>query len=274
VYYNYRYYSPELGRWLNRDPIGENGGNNLYGVVGNDGINGWDELGLKSFFSGQFRHYLFAKDQSFTKLTEDKVQELVKKTQGPFLQEGKLSVVNLSTLGGGYDAVQAILGDTDSLTLIISHGSTSLLRLIYNESDSDTEFSERSVKRFNSSDVKLTTLKAYGCSFAAGTEAKKVRSFLKKPLFAMPENSTAAYEIYFTDTNGKLVQDKNWRGKFITLFNKYFNNEKGYSATRMTQLKTEWKNKIKEAKKETKGKVCNAYWDVFYKNADKLKEVR
>ena len=26
VYYNYRYYSPELGRWINRDPIGERGG--------------------------------------------------------------------------------------------------------------------------------------------------------------------------------------------------------------------------------------------------------
>ena len=26
VYYNYRYYSPTLGRWLSRDPIGEQGG--------------------------------------------------------------------------------------------------------------------------------------------------------------------------------------------------------------------------------------------------------
>ena len=26
VYYGYRYYSPRLGRWLNRDPIGEWGG--------------------------------------------------------------------------------------------------------------------------------------------------------------------------------------------------------------------------------------------------------
>ena len=30
---NYRYYSPELGRWINRDPIGERGGANLYGMV-------------------------------------------------------------------------------------------------------------------------------------------------------------------------------------------------------------------------------------------------
>ena len=30
VYYNYRYYNPELGRWLSRDPIQEKGGYNLY----------------------------------------------------------------------------------------------------------------------------------------------------------------------------------------------------------------------------------------------------
>ena len=35
-----------MGRWLSRDPIGESGGNNLYGFVGNDGVNGWDYLGL------------------------------------------------------------------------------------------------------------------------------------------------------------------------------------------------------------------------------------
>jgi RHS repeat-associated protein len=34
-YYGYRFYSPELGRWLNRDPIEEGGGENLYGFVGN-----------------------------------------------------------------------------------------------------------------------------------------------------------------------------------------------------------------------------------------------
>ncbi len=47
VYYGYRYYNPETGRWLNRDPIGERGGVNLYGFVGNNPINLWDILGLK-----------------------------------------------------------------------------------------------------------------------------------------------------------------------------------------------------------------------------------
>ncbi len=45
-YYGYRYYSPELGRWLSRDPIGEDGGLNLYGFVGNDPANLFDNIGL------------------------------------------------------------------------------------------------------------------------------------------------------------------------------------------------------------------------------------
>ncbi|PAW61434.1 MAG: hypothetical protein B9S37_05675 [Verrucomicrobiia bacterium Tous-C3TDCM] len=38
-------YSPSLGRWINRDPIEELGGMNLYGFVGNDGVGEWDYLG-------------------------------------------------------------------------------------------------------------------------------------------------------------------------------------------------------------------------------------
>ncbi|MGN0866378.1 MAG: RHS repeat-associated core domain-containing protein [Oligosphaeraceae bacterium] len=30
VYYNYRCYNPKMGRWIKRDPIGEQGGVNLY----------------------------------------------------------------------------------------------------------------------------------------------------------------------------------------------------------------------------------------------------
>lgn len=46
LYYGHRYCRSTLGRWLNRDPIAEKGGLNLYGMVGNDVVNRWDYLGL------------------------------------------------------------------------------------------------------------------------------------------------------------------------------------------------------------------------------------
>ena len=46
AYYGYRYYDPVTGRWSSRDPIEELGGLNLYGFVGNHGINKLDYLGM------------------------------------------------------------------------------------------------------------------------------------------------------------------------------------------------------------------------------------
>ena len=48
LYYGFRFYDPQTGRWPNRDPIEEEGGDNLYGFVGNDGTNNHDILGLYS----------------------------------------------------------------------------------------------------------------------------------------------------------------------------------------------------------------------------------
>jgi hypothetical protein len=41
------FYNPQQGRWLNRDPIAERGGKNLYNFVGNVPINYIDKLGLR-----------------------------------------------------------------------------------------------------------------------------------------------------------------------------------------------------------------------------------
>jgi len=42
VYYGYRYYAPTLGRWINRDPLEEQGGLNLYALVSNAAPNTFD----------------------------------------------------------------------------------------------------------------------------------------------------------------------------------------------------------------------------------------
>jgi RHS repeat-associated protein len=44
--YGLRWYHPDQGRFVNRDPIGEAGGINLYAYVGNDPVNRRDLLGL------------------------------------------------------------------------------------------------------------------------------------------------------------------------------------------------------------------------------------
>jgi hypothetical protein len=46
------FYDPSAQRWINRDPIGEDGGSNLYGFVANDGVNRWDTLGLMGGWGG------------------------------------------------------------------------------------------------------------------------------------------------------------------------------------------------------------------------------
>ncbi|MCC5790889.1 MAG: hypothetical protein JJT75_14765, partial [Opitutales bacterium] len=46
LYYGFRYYDPETGRWPNRDPIGEEGGENIYGFIFNSPIKNIDLFGL------------------------------------------------------------------------------------------------------------------------------------------------------------------------------------------------------------------------------------
>ena len=45
AYYGYRFYDPVTGRWPSRDPIGEDGGDNLYEYVYNDSSDWIDYLG-------------------------------------------------------------------------------------------------------------------------------------------------------------------------------------------------------------------------------------
>jgi len=46
LYYGFRFLNPSAGRWLNRDPLGEEGGAPVYAFVSNDPVNRRDLLGL------------------------------------------------------------------------------------------------------------------------------------------------------------------------------------------------------------------------------------
>jgi RHS repeat-associated protein len=60
-YYGYRFLSPEMGWWISRDPIGERGGINLYGFVGNFAMGETDYLGL--LLSSTVYYYNVSKDK-------------------------------------------------------------------------------------------------------------------------------------------------------------------------------------------------------------------
>lgn len=79
VYYGHRYYVPTLGRFLNRDPIEEAGGLNLYGFCGNDGVNRWDYLGMNSLID----NILFGDDsKNSTELPKEDVFDRILRTGG------------------------------------------------------------------------------------------------------------------------------------------------------------------------------------------------
>lgn len=46
IYYTYRHYAPRLHKWINKDPIAEQGGINLYQILGNDTVGNWDNFGF------------------------------------------------------------------------------------------------------------------------------------------------------------------------------------------------------------------------------------
>jgi hypothetical protein len=85
AYYGYRYYDPQTGRWPSRDPIGEEGGVNLYGFVYNDSQQLYDYLGgkpkghKKGTVNGKKRpRYPLPKNH---KIPKEKLDDLLKKIE-------------------------------------------------------------------------------------------------------------------------------------------------------------------------------------------------
>jgi RHS repeat-associated protein len=126
-----RDYDPNLQRWIQRDPIGERGGLNLYGFVGNNPISFVDPLGLDptfspgiSMFSGLTASQQVQASRTAAPLTAALVASVATGgaadavlVGGGLLAEGSLSaavtVGVISGLGGdaAYQGTRIVLGD-------------------------------------------------------------------------------------------------------------------------------------------------------------------
>ena len=93
VYYNYRYYNPNLGRWIFRDPIQEIGGVNLYVISNNSLVGEFDHLGLEVL---SVRGMALVYDPSTGRFREPKGSE--KGRPGSFIskEEAKKRIANFS----------------------------------------------------------------------------------------------------------------------------------------------------------------------------------
>ncbi len=79
--YGYRYYSPQIGRWLSRDPVEESGGVNLYVFAENFPINGVDFRGLLTLENVKKSDGTESCDAETAKIAEEAITEAQKTVQ-------------------------------------------------------------------------------------------------------------------------------------------------------------------------------------------------
>jgi RHS repeat-associated protein len=121
-YYGYRYYDADLGRWVNRDPIGVKGGLNLQAWRGNNIVNSTDLLGLKIIYKHK------GKDGVYKDIDSGKDFELFR---------NKLDSL-ASRMAGGIGSQLKIAAEADCVLLVVtfdaSEGATpNGLMLVYPE---------------------------------------------------------------------------------------------------------------------------------------------
>ena len=119
VYYNYRHYEPIVGRWFNRDPIGEVGGWNVYSYVVNRPMSIADGLGL-SCCIGEKRIVAFiyedASSISRGNPNFDDLRELLKNLE-------ILNYIQLGAAGATGILDGLIAGAGKGVTSVVSSGS-------------------------------------------------------------------------------------------------------------------------------------------------------
>jgi RHS repeat-associated protein len=141
IYYGYRFYNPSIERWMNRDPLGEAGGINLYGFVGNDPVNWIDPDGLskKDPWYGEtdpdFKDWVHDEKQGegagrggSDNYTKDEIRKLKKRwnDEGRPGGKGRKSGRGGKTKGGGNNSKSEMCGEDCQkvATVVVAGGVT------------------------------------------------------------------------------------------------------------------------------------------------------
>ena len=83
-YYGYRFYSPSLGRFLNRDPIEESGGENLYALCRNNALSEVDSLGLFRLLDETKKRYSSEELEKIRQIIENGFKTRIEQIRDPF----------------------------------------------------------------------------------------------------------------------------------------------------------------------------------------------
>ncbi len=143
VCYIYRYYNPETGRWVNRDPIEEDGGVNLYAFCRNEPLNKIDPLGHDFIALGErpamgtpFGHYSLeywvtpCHLKVGDKLTEDELYKMARKTRTTLAQRSAWELGREFGWTASFVAAELRKGSI-SLSVIQESGSGQILRVLF-----------------------------------------------------------------------------------------------------------------------------------------------
>jgi RHS repeat-associated protein len=113
--YGYRFYVPLLGRWINRDPIGESGGDNLYDFVKASTFNHVDSLGLTK--GGKQNISVGHKGKTFTRTSNpkeisDAIDEAIRECMNKRHVKALRGILKVAQRGGTFGIAMTVLAPT------------------------------------------------------------------------------------------------------------------------------------------------------------------
>ncbi len=129
--YGLRFYCPTQGQFINRDPIGEAGGSNLYAFVGNDPVNHLDLLGMRH----RSRSLPASREEFLSRVAEDRKKEYRNARFSPpqvyqekhFNTEGKGGAAGIRLKGvdeEGNEVTVDVVGGKITVTKVDTNGNT------------------------------------------------------------------------------------------------------------------------------------------------------